>query len=75
LIIFLCHMHREVASGHIHDSKEKDIKSALPPSCLKVCALIPKICQWYHLPLHRTTATAVQMAAPVPKIKDYCSDF
>jgi hypothetical protein len=29
------------------------------------CTLTAKICQYYHLPLHRATTTAVQMAAPV----------
>jgi hypothetical protein len=41
-----------------------------PPSCMKFCTLIPKICLYYHLPLHRATTTAVQMAAPVPEIMD-----
>jgi hypothetical protein len=43
-------------------------KSARPPSCMKFCTLTPKICQYYHLPLHHATTTAVQMAAPVPEI-------
>jgi hypothetical protein len=32
------------------------------------CTLTPKLCQYYHISLHRTTTTAVQMVAPVPEI-------
>jgi hypothetical protein len=39
-----------------------------PPSCVKLCTLTPKICQYYHLPLH--SAFVVQMTAPVPEIMD-----
>jgi hypothetical protein len=37
---------------------------------MKLCALTPKIVWHYHVPLHRATATAVQMATPVPEIMD-----
>jgi hypothetical protein len=37
---------------------------------MKFCKLTPKTCQYYHLPLHRATTTAVQTAAPVPEIMD-----
>jgi hypothetical protein len=36
---------------------------------MKFCTPTPKICQYYHLPLHHA-ATAVNMAAPVPEIMD-----
>jgi hypothetical protein len=48
--------------------------STRPPSCVKFCTLIPKICWYYHLPLlncwvmhlplHCATTAAMQMAAP-----------
>jgi hypothetical protein len=45
-------------------------KLARPPSCLKFCILTSKICKYYHLPLHKTATTAVNIAAPVPEIMD-----
>jgi hypothetical protein len=45
-------------------------KSAHPPSYMIFCTLTPKICWYYHLPLHHTTTTTEQMAATVPEIMD-----
>jgi hypothetical protein len=43
-MLFLCLIHREIASGEIHDSKQMDIKkSGHPPNCIKFYTLTPKI--------------------------------
>jgi hypothetical protein len=48
-------------------------ESARPPSCVKLCTLIPKISEYYCLQLHRATTPAVQMTASVSEIKDTSS--
>jgi hypothetical protein len=50
-------------------------KSARAPSSVTFCTLIPKICWYYYLPLHRATTTAVQMGAPVPEIIVYFNKY
>jgi hypothetical protein len=42
LMLFLCGIHREIASGHHHTTTNK-IKSARAPSCVKFCTLTPTI--------------------------------
>jgi hypothetical protein len=37
---------------------------------MRLCTLTPKICYYYHLPLHRAITNAVQMTAPVLEIMD-----
>jgi hypothetical protein len=54
LMLFLCWIHREIASGQIPDSKYKDVKTS-------TSTLV-------YESLHRATTTAVQVAAPVPEI-------
>jgi hypothetical protein len=39
-----------------------------PPSFVKFSTLTPKVCWYCTLPLHRATATALQMAAPIQEI-------
>jgi hypothetical protein len=72
LMLFLCRIHREIASRLQIKGRKK---SARPPSCVKYCTLTSKICQYHHLPLNRATITAVQMAAPDPEIMDTHSIF
>jgi hypothetical protein len=40
------------------------------PAAWNFLRLTPKICWYYHLPFHRVTTTAAQIAAPVPEIMD-----
>jgi hypothetical protein len=45
LMLFLCRIPCEIASGQIRDSKIKECKKlASPPSWVQFCTLIPKIC-------------------------------
>jgi hypothetical protein len=39
-------------------------------SCMKFCALNPKICWYYHLPSHYTTANVLLMVALITEIMD-----
>jgi hypothetical protein len=40
------------------------------PSCVELCTLTPKICQYYHLPLTRATTIPVHVEESVPEIMD-----
>jgi hypothetical protein len=71
LMLFLCRIHSEIAYGQTHTWLQiKELKKSVrSPSFVKFCTLTPKIFL-YYLPLHRATTTAIQMAAPVPEIRN-----
>jgi hypothetical protein len=68
LMLFLCRIHRKIASGQIHDSKEKDVKISTSTQPREMLYTDSQDMLVLPLPLHHAFTTAVQMAAPVLEI-------
>jgi hypothetical protein len=70
MMLFPCRIHCDIASGQYTTPNKRTQKITTSTQSVKFCTLTTKVCQYYHLPLHRATTTAVQFPAPVSEMLD-----
>jgi hypothetical protein len=67
LMLFLCQINREIASGQMHDPQQKDVKIS---TFTQLSEILYTDWQDMLARLHVATTIAMQMAEPVPEIMD-----